>query len=411
MKQLPKIVGVIQTYNEWPLLALSITHALMHHVDEVFVLNHASDDETEEKLQNLLSSWSNRIHILSSYDLNFHQEAASSTLVELCQNSSPDWFYFFDADEFLLTNENKPLREILGDIDPKYTVVNYEVENWIAPTDFDETKLDNYKNLRFRSIPNMSINADEKKIRDEIEKGNWSFYDIPFPSKVIFKNTPDAWLAAGSHYMKNLDRSLYYNANEIHAAHFPFLSKDRLSLRVIKGQRLVEGGFPAGHGWQSQLMYKFFQQGLLDKFWQSHSISNDTALDGDKTTQLSFVKDDSFATSIEPVLVFLSQFKTEDLFKKTKSQALPKSILNDTQIALGTAIKIARKFQLIADKYVIENHILTKQLSDILNSRSWRYAKLLSRILSKLRNIRRSITNRFSQGITQTSRFSGNSQQ
>jgi len=30
---------------------------------------------------------------------------------------------------------------------------------------------------------------------DEVLSGNLNFYDFPFPSKAIFRNNPDAWLA------------------------------------------------------------------------------------------------------------------------------------------------------------------------------------------------------------------------
>ena len=48
MKNIPKVFGLIQAKNEWPPLALSISHALMHHVDEVYVLNHASLDRPKD---------------------------------------------------------------------------------------------------------------------------------------------------------------------------------------------------------------------------------------------------------------------------------------------------------------------------------------------------------------------------
>src|SRR5208337_792489 len=155
MNSLPKVVGLVQAKNEWPLLALSISHALMYHVDEVYVLNHSSTDGSSKGLQHLQNLWKDRIHVFNRHDEAFWQEASINALIVVSQDASPDWIYAFDSDEFLLTHGHRPLKEILDDIDHKYAVVRYEVQNWISTEDFDETHLDNYRILRYRSVPNV----------------------------------------------------------------------------------------------------------------------------------------------------------------------------------------------------------------------------------------------------------------
>ena len=62
------MVGIIQASNEYPLLGLSISHALMYHVDEIYVLNHACHDGTQEGIKSLQELWKGRIFAYDDYD-------------------------------------------------------------------------------------------------------------------------------------------------------------------------------------------------------------------------------------------------------------------------------------------------------------------------------------------------------
>jgi len=108
-----RTVGLVQASNEWPLLALSISHALMYHVDEVYLLNHSSTDGTYEGTKRLQQLWPGRLHVVEYHDNHFWQEACLSALIEVSQRSSPEWIYVFDADEFMIVQRGRSLREIL----------------------------------------------------------------------------------------------------------------------------------------------------------------------------------------------------------------------------------------------------------------------------------------------------------
>lgn len=408
MKEFSKIVGIVQASNEWPLIALSIAHALTYHVDEVFVLNHASTDVSLEGLKNISAIWSGRVHILNCYDNNYWQEASTNILIEICQSASPDWIYVFDADEFLLTRENRPLKEILREIDPKYTAIRYEVQNWISTLDFDENQLDDYRKLHFRSVPNMFLNVRADLIVDEIENGNWNFYDLPFPSKVIFKNEVNNWLVAGAHSIKDMSSTdvFHCDVSEMCAAHFPFLSRKRLQDKLKHGEKLIRGGFPITHGWQSQLIYRLWEKGSLSQFWENHSLVDCNEFVVNNTTAPSFIEDDSFVKAIEPVLSILLHKCDEESFRNVERQDLLITDMEDTQIPFRIAMSTTRKCQLIANKYaaecaslvakrdsllaecdslLAERDSLLVERDSMLNSRSWRYTRFLSRIFSMFR--------------------------
>ncbi len=383
MKAPSKIIGLVQAKCEWPLLALSISHALMHHVDEVYVLNHLSADESVEGIAEIQELWQDRVHIFNFHDEHYWQEASTNLLIEMCRSKPTDWIYVFDADEFILTQNNKPLRDVLDGIDPKYSVVKYDVQNWISNVNFDETRIDHYRTLRYRSIPSL-LNADIDDIIKGIEQGDLNYFDVQlFYSKVIFRNGSISWLSAGAHFLKEpTDISVCnIDSNELRVAHFPLLSRNRLQLKAEHGMRLIQDGFSAYHGWQGQIIYRLFKSGLLDEFWNNHAITSDNPVD-DKMSKL-FDSDDSFVLAIEPVLAILENKYGSCVIPKNKELRMPYGKSYDTEIPFIDALMATHKFQTIADSLRQERDALIRELNALVNSRTWRYTRFI-RVILKL---------------------------
>jgi hypothetical protein len=391
MNSLPKVVGLVQAKNEWPLLALSISHALMYHVDEVYVLNHSSTDGSSKGLQHLQNLWEDRIHVFNRHDEAFWQEASINALIVVSQDASPDWIYVFDSDEFLLTHGHRPLKEILDDVDHKYALVRYEVQNWISTEDFDETHLDNYRILRYRSVPNVFTDMHPDICADQIRNGSLNFYDLPFPSKVIFRNDTASWLASGAHGLKSPAgvNTLDICADKLRGAHFPFLIRKRLEQKAKHGQMHIQHGFPTYHGWQSQMVYRLSQDNKLAQFWASHTIAHhNDSNDSNDGTLPSYVIDDGFVRAIEPVLCLLEDGLDSRTLLRTGELDLSSRKSDDTQIPFRTAVHLTRKFQLIADSLSQERDAIVTERDTIVNSRIWRYTRFLRKIGSLLARLR-----------------------
>jgi hypothetical protein len=370
-----KVVGIIQASNEYPLLGLSISHALMYHVDEIYVLNHACHDGTQEGIKSLQELWKGRIFAYDYYDENFYQEASTNVMIEISRKSLPDWIWVFDADEFMLTRENKPLKHILDEVDPKYALVRYEVRNWISREDFDETSLENYEKLCHRTVPRQFFGMPAELMVDEVLSGNLNFYDFQFPSKAIFRNNLDAWLGAGAHRLKHPDavETLHLEIEELSLAHFPLLTRKRLDSRAQQGKKLMQAGFPLNHGWQSQMIFKFMENCRLDEFWRSHSVGPSEW--PDRAGAPSIVADDSFFRSIAPVVSLLKDKFGERMPSEGSGLRKRFSMEDDTRIPLGVSVSLTRKFQMIADSACRDR----EHLEEILSSRSWQ-------LVSKFRN-------------------------
>ncbi len=272
------IHGITQARDEWPLLGLAVCHALVHHVDRVHVVLHGADRASAAGLRVLQETWGDRLRVLTLGGDNFVQAATTNMAIELAEPEADDWVYVFDADEFLLASETSGLRKILGACDPAIGAIRYQVLNWPSLRTFDVSHPEDFLRLRWRSCPAGIVTLPPDLMRDEIRAGNLSFFDVPFPSKVIIRAPGSSWLDAGAHSVTDVEplREAEVDPTHLVAAHVPFLDRARLTRRVVQGRRLITDGFPRDHGWQNQFVAELDDWGELDDFWAAHTIDEDT---------------------------------------------------------------------------------------------------------------------------------------
>lgn len=311
----PKITGVVVSRDDWGLLAVSITHALMNHVDEVLVLDHRSTDETSNGLRYLQALWPGRIRTWRSNLDFFEQEAATNALAHLALSSRPDWIYVFDSDEFLLTAPDVSLKSILAGFRADQVGLRYSVSNFVSPRSFDEHLLNSYRSLRARSVPSRSY--DDSQAYDSLYRGTATFFDFPFVAKLIFRARELSRVTVGAH------RVMYFGGqgveqrdDRIRCAHLTLPSRAKLSRKAQQGESYVRMGMPKNFGWQAQLVYRLQQEGRLDWFWERHSVPDPlvpgSGLQGEHTPPCTI--DESLILALEPSLRFLEQgFASDDL--------------------------------------------------------------------------------------------------
>ena len=273
-----KIHGVIQSHDEWGIVAVAVTHALLNHVDTVLVLDHGSSDETSEGMRHLSTLFPNRISVINLAGDRFHQAAVANLLVHLIKADPGDWIYPFDADEFLLTRDGAPLSHLLRAPPDHEVCVRYDVMNYASVRDFDTNRLADYRGLRFACPPSDDLDpgivGNGEACARMIEANQLSFFDIPFPSKVIFRNRPGVRVNAGAHGITvhgvappNVppDPGLF-------AAHLVFATRDRLNRKAEHGARHEALNRPAWLGWHVRMLNRLAREGRLDEFWERHSL-------------------------------------------------------------------------------------------------------------------------------------------
>tara|TARA_B110000503_G_scaffold27548_1_gene43979 strand:- start:932 stop:2089 length:1158 start_codon:yes stop_codon:yes gene_type:complete len=257
--------------DEWPLLGQSMAHALTNIVDELVVINHCSSDGTEAGLRKIQGMFPGRVRVFALEDPRFLQEEATALFAALTSAQDFDWFYVFDADEFLLTSTEASLKQILLSIDSNVDALRYEVTQFMVESS-------GYRgpgaNLNLRPIfPSSFAPMSNALIAEEIENDVLNYFDISFPSKLIVRGSLAHRLTAGAHNLRDsgkvLEKSL--DRTVVQAGHMPLRSRDYLEQKARTGKALVELGFPPSHGWQNQMLARIADAGDLDKYWEAHS--------------------------------------------------------------------------------------------------------------------------------------------
>ncbi len=356
------IHGVVMARDEWPLLELSITHALLHHVDRVWVIDHGSVDGTAEGLRRLGMVWGSRLTSIRLDGMPFLQEAITSMLLEVVNPRPEDWVYMFDADECAITSTSASLRDILTNVEPEHGSVRYQVDNWVAPKGFNDTDFGQYEGLQYRAVPNLFLELGSELTSDEIQHGTISFFDVPFPTKVIFRGGMSGWLAAGSHAIKSFlpVHEVSVSPDQFRVAHFPLLSRTRLRLKTRQGRDLIAQGFPPLHGWQSQMLARMESSGLLDEFWLRHSMGPDA--DVVHSGRPVIVRDDAFSRAIAPTLALLRENC------RTTEWVYPRADAGATLI-VSAALRAIRKLQASAETLAEQHRFLAGQCAAALADR------------------------------------------
>ena len=269
------ILGILLARNEWPLLGMCITHALTNHVDELLIIDHSSTDETEVGVASLQAKWGGRLQLMRLGKGPLHHQALNLVILEAIEKKRYSWIYHVDADEFLILPEKKSLKELLIGLPLDVEVVRYQLFNFIAPQDFREDDFEQYKELTSRAVIDGTSDRNFEELISRITNFQASFFDSPFPSKVIYRATIESWPIAGCHALVGMTETNESALGEevIFAAHLPFLTRERLIRRADHGKELREAGYPRDFAWQSQVVDEMRSLGQLEKFWNLHSIS------------------------------------------------------------------------------------------------------------------------------------------
>lgn len=376
MTAAPRVLGLVMARDEWPLLALAVTHVLQRHADHVVVLDHASTDQTAEGVEDLQRRFPGRLTALRLDDPAYLQEATTSVLLEAAGADDYDWVYVFDADEFLLTAPGSSLRDVLAGVDPTVPVVRYEVHNWVAPSDFDEGDLAAYGSLTLRALPDPTRGpADVGDLATAIEEGTVNFFDVPFPTKVVFRGGSVTWLSGGGHLAREPQglQELEVPPSTLRAAHVPLLSERRLALKVAQGRALAEAGFPPEHGWQNQMLHRIEIAGALVGFWHSHSVAPPEGRGGDDRARPALVEDRALVEALGPAVGALGDPHVPG--------ADPAPMTGD--VPLAAAVRVVRRLQAASeaaaadlshtraerDRVLIGHHGLVEHLENVVADR------------------------------------------
>ena len=302
----PRILGYVMARNEWPLLGLSVMHAINSGIDRIVIIDHCSDDATSQGLRALQNFCSDKIVVYRVDDPRYLQEATTVSAMALAGADSFDWVYVFDADEFVLVPPGMKLGEMLSRVPPNVEAVRYELDQWVTPTDFNDLDTTEYSRIRYRAVANNYTKMVGEDLADEIEHGSLNFFDLPSGSKVIVRGKWAHALTAGAHLMRKETGivEMTMDAFTLRVGHLPLLSRRRLALKSEQGAALIRAGFAPGHGWQNQMIFRMEIAETLDDFWRNHSVTDDLPHQSNTSFPVTVV-DESLAQAINIVITQL----------------------------------------------------------------------------------------------------------
>ncbi|MCT0223680.1 glycosyltransferase family 2 protein [Synechococcus sp. CS-1328] len=331
-------MALLKVKNEWPLAAVAIVHALLHHADELIVLDHGSSDGTPAGLARLKTTeLGPRLHLYTLSDAAFQEEAFTNVLVEIAQSFTADWIYPLDADEFL--HAPAGLRALLGAIPSTIHSLHYTVENWLVPPDFDEADLSHYGRIHSRSLPDQPTGVCDSRSVDGILQGQLNYFCFPFGSKVLLRPGRGLWLTAGAHEVlpRRPQAMLRLHRDHLRCQHIPFTGLAKLRRKSAWGRRHIADGMPPWYSWQNQMLNRVESLGLLEQFWQRHSHAGapPASLPGQRLMApndgLRVTVDSTLQQALQPTLSWLER---TDLFSaRGHAPALPAASASSPPLA------------------------------------------------------------------------------
>ena len=308
MKPDQKILGYVITRNAWPMVGLAVLNALQKGVSHVIIVDHSSDSQTHRWLRTLQHSRPNEISLHRTNTTRLLQRATYLSVLRRFPTSTFDWVYTFDSDEFIYLDNNLKLTDVLNDVPPNIDAIRYEIVNYVTPFNFDVTNVQDFLRIDQRSVIDPNVVYESEIVKADLVAGAANFFDIPFPPKVITRESVFHNLQTGGH--SAVGAAELNVGTELFAMHVPFSSKSNLVARATQGGQVSEHRAAAGESWQQRALYEIQQKGDLDGFWLSHTIP----VDGNQTQvqrkRPRTVVDKNFSTSLRSVIGEMDAFTT-----------------------------------------------------------------------------------------------------
>ncbi len=345
------IHGIVVCRDDWGPLAVSICHALTHHVDIVHVVDHGSIDQTASGLKILKEAWGDRLMVYSTgTGIPFKQSVLTNMVVSIAESQGADWIYVFDADEFMLAKPGFSLKQELANLNESVVSVRYALNNYISTFDFNRLNLHCYRDMRYKSQPGPA--RGPKLAWEAIDNEQSTFFDFPFPAKIIFRARKKLLVTDGAHGLFwLLPEQVGVRLPRIECAHLTYISRDILERKRTLGEGRIRLGLPREHGWQSQLIFKLHQQGRLDAFWERHTIKKE----GSNRSGPPHIIEETLLENLESVIGFLQKtFAGNDLARRDGR-------LLEHGSALAMSISFGQAFQMMDYMYERIGRLLPPQ--------------------------------------------------
>ena len=196
-----KVNAVYVVKNEWPLLAVSISHALTNYADKVIIIDTGSEDGIFEGIKVLQTFWRNRIELYRCDQEIFDQTPLTNLLVEASKEDQADWTMILDADEFFVHENYGEFLEKLSQTDPKWSSYAIKVINFIVNEEHEDSNLDAFGKIGHSVVGQNSISINDNNYPLRVLSGEIPLQFRTTPDKILVRNSSDVFISQGSHQL------------------------------------------------------------------------------------------------------------------------------------------------------------------------------------------------------------------
>ena len=196
-----KINAVFVVKDEWPLLALSVSHALLNYAQKAIIIDTGSQDGTFSGIKKLQQIFPQRIDFYSCPQNIFDQAPLANIGLYLSEIDGSDWTVFLDADEWLWCRDFSELRTQLGNTQSNFIGYAIPVINYAPFDGFNDLNLKDFLNVKSRVESVGAYHLSDQVFMDAVLQGKTLLQERKTPDKVLLKSGSEAFITQGNHQL------------------------------------------------------------------------------------------------------------------------------------------------------------------------------------------------------------------
>jgi hypothetical protein len=232
-----KVNAVYVVKNEWPLLAVSISHALTNYADKVIIIDTGSEDGIFEGIKVLQTFWSNRIELYRCNQEIYDQIPLTNLLFEMSRENNADWTMILDADEFFVHDNYPEFLQKLSQTHEIWSSYAIKVVNFIVNEQHEDSNLDDFGKISYHVVGQNSSSINDTDYPLRVLSGEIPLQSRITPDKLLVRNPSDVFVSQGNHQIVFGD-GIWWEKHDSSVSsgsflggmicHLPYTSKQRL---------------------------------------------------------------------------------------------------------------------------------------------------------------------------------------
>jgi hypothetical protein len=232
-----RINAVYVVKNEWPLLAVTISHALTHYADKVLVIDTGSQDGTFQGIKVLQSLWVGRIELFRCNQEIFDQTPLTNLLIEMSREDQADWTMVLDADEFFVHEDYPEFFSKLSDTDEIWSSYAIKVVNFIVDENHDDFNIKSFHEIAYRVAGVGLRQMSDEDFVSKVLSGEIPLQYKNTPDKIFVRNSNAIFVSQGTHQVV-FGNGVYWEKHDSSVSSGNFLGGMICHLRYTNEHRL-----------------------------------------------------------------------------------------------------------------------------------------------------------------------------